>query len=214
MRSNTLGSPLGNKLCWKRSFPHTSTVSLDRPINPRHLFRTNSKPRQYGSNRRIARSNIWISPEINIEHGSIGPLNQNLLSIMVRIIRILDRIHGHDIHPLLDGFIILQLFLHINFQPRVRPDGGSTKSPKPRFKVFPILKIPNANPISRNLAGIRWSNPLFGGTNLVSPKFRLCDSIHLLMKVKDHVCPIRYQYPSCMINIHVTEVIQFIEKGW
>mmetsp|Transcript_17969 Transcript_17969/g.29440 ORF Transcript_17969/g.29440 Transcript_17969/m.29440 type:complete len:246 (+) Transcript_17969:461-1198(+) len=175
----------------ERSLPHTRAVRLGGTINPTNLAWTHTQPSQHTPNRWIRTSHIRICSKINIQHGSIGTLNQNPLSRIIRIIRILNRIRRHGRDPLGNTLIVRQLPININLQSRIRIHRGIRQLPESHLKEIKILQISNTDPITRYFGSVGRTNPLFGRSNLVPSQLVLLKSVNFLMKVKYNVRTVR-----------------------
>mmetsp|Transcript_21270 Transcript_21270/g.33416 ORF Transcript_21270/g.33416 Transcript_21270/m.33416 type:complete len:234 (-) Transcript_21270:544-1245(-) len=196
----------------ERSLPDTRTIRLGGTINATNLTWTHTQPSQHTPNRWIRTSHIWIRPKINIQHGSIGTLNQNLLSRIIRIIRILNRIRRHGPHPLGNTLIVRQLPININLQSRIRSHGSIRQLFESHFEEIKVFQITNTDPITRYFRSVGRTNPLLGRANLVPSQLVLLNSIDLLMKVEYDMRTIRKQNAPLTINPTLLQPINLIQK--
>lgn len=172
------------------TFTNPSTISLGRTINPMNLLRTNTQPGQNTTNTRITRRHIRICPKINVQHGSIGTLDQNLFAHIILFIGKLNGICHHGRYPIGNGLVILQLTLHINLQPWMGSHLTFGQFPKTHFEEIKVLEVADAYPVPTDFGSVRWADALFGGAYFVPTQSMLADPVDLLVEIKYQVSTI------------------------
>jgi hypothetical protein len=194
------------------TFTDTSAVGLDGTVNGSEFAGRHTETRQDGSDRWVGGGDEWVGTKVNIKHGSIGSFDKDLLSILETLISILDSIDGHAIDTVGNRLVVRLLSRNINFQTRMGAHLSIAEGFKTTLKGGPISKVTYSQTVARNLAGISWSDSLFGGTNLVTAQLVFLVAVNLLMKVKDKMSAIGKKDTALVFNTIASQGIEFVEE--
>ena len=84
-----------NLLGGERTFANTSGIGLDNAKHSANLMGTHTETSANTTDGSRRRSNIRICSEINIEHGSVGTFDKDLLAFLDSRVDLVDRITNH-----------------------------------------------------------------------------------------------------------------------
>lgn len=76
----------------KRTIADTRCVSLNNSDHFADRLRWDSQASQNAANRTVTARHIWIRSKVNVQHGSIGSLNENSFAVSQRRVKIEDGI--------------------------------------------------------------------------------------------------------------------------
>lgn len=98
----------------ERTVADTRRVSLNNTNNFADRLRWDSQASQHATNRTVTARHIWIRSKVNVQHGSIGTLNENSFAVSQRRVKIEDGIF-HIWTKLLSIFLVaLQLSVNVD----------------------------------------------------------------------------------------------------
>ena len=197
----------------ERSLPDAGGVGLDRAVDAPELAGRYAQTGQHGSDAGVGRRHVRVRAEINVEHGGVGTLDQNLLAVLEGLVGVLDGIDGHLIDALGDVAVELQLALDVDLEAGEGPHVVVGQVAEALLEVLEVAKIADADAVALDLGGVGRSDALFGGADLVPTEAVLKGAVDLLVEIKDQVGAVGNLDPALVLDATGREGIELIEEG-
>ena len=89
-----------------------------------------------------------------------------------------------------------------------------SKLSETHFEEVKVLEISNAYSVTADFGGVRGTDTLFGGANLITAELVFVDTVYHLVKIKDDVCTIGDEDAVFSIDTRLGESIYFFDEGW
>ncbi|KAH3665917.1 hypothetical protein OGAPHI_004106 [Ogataea philodendri] len=205
----------------ERSFTHPGCVSFHHTINVSDALRRNTKTSQNSTDTGVGRGDVWVSTEVDVQHQSVGTLNQNLLLFLESLVHELDRVHNKWLDLFSELLVLGELSLDVAVKLTVSLETGVDKSSDSGLELFPGVwlvrnQVVDSHTGSGGLGGISWSNTLTGGSNglLVAGKLGLSKFVHTLVEVENQVSSRRQEQTTFTVESLLLDFVQLLEERW
>mmetsp|Transcript_7788 Transcript_7788/g.22905 ORF Transcript_7788/g.22905 Transcript_7788/m.22905 type:complete len:205 (+) Transcript_7788:878-1492(+) len=182
------------------TFSDAGGVRLDGGVHAANLGGGDSQSGQYTSDGGIGRGDVRIGTEIDIEHGGVGTLHQNLFPLDEIGIDIFYRIDRHIPHTSGDIAIVFQLGLHIDFQPRMTAHVMIGQGAETTLEKIEFLEIAHPQSVPGDFGSVRRPDPLLGRTDFVPSEARFEFAVDFLMKIEDEVSAVGYLDATLVVD--------------
>ena len=196
----TRGNHLYNLLRGERTLAHTGGVRLHDAVHSADLVGTHAQTGANATDGGRGGSDVGVGSEVDIQHGSVGALNEDLLARLQSSVDLIHGVadhgkqlgqHGLDLGELtfvvIVGEIVADAILEMM---RGRGRYNFVDTHILLLETIPVLQRTHTNTVALHLGGIGWTDTALGGTDLEIATIQFVDSITDLVEVEHNVSTI------------------------
>ena len=197
----------------KWSLADTGSVRLDRAVDAPELPWRYAQTGEDRSDTGVGRRHVRVGAEIDIQHGSVGTLHEDLLPILEGLVGKLDGIDRHLVDALGDVAVELQLSLDVDLEAGEGPHVMIGEVAEALLEVFEVAQIADADAVALDLGGVGRADALLGRADLVPAETVLEGAVDLLVEVEDEVGAVRDLDAAVVLDAAGREGIELVEEG-
>eukprot|EP00126_Sphaerothecum_destruens_P015785 Sdes_comp9829_c0_seq1m1368 len=205
------------QLGWKSTITNSCRIRLHDSIHCADFIGRDPKTSTHAPNRTAGRSHIGIGTKINIQHGGIGTLDQDLFRTFGQdTIKIEHRVCDIRSYFWPDVFIIIQFLFNVHHKRLVPFLVIIYSNFQFCLKGAPVAQqITNSKSSAFHFGRISRPDPLLGGSQTSLPLFLLLNPIDFLVERKHQMGSVRYKQTIFKILQTLLGILfQLFKKRW